>query len=296
MKSMLNQLEKEVDSFYSTFKDDPSKTSAWGHHYFCKEDGSVLTYNPENENEHQCPLCGEVYSSPLLTRVWRTIYRNEAALTILKAAVLYKSTNDKKYMDTLVSISSFYFNSYTKFKLHNKEDEFYDDLSDFAWGCGRIMPQCLNESIFFIRIFTGLELVKEELPEELLKNIKEEFSEEFFALANPQVNKVHNISCWLNSAIGVIGLFSENKKMIEFAFDGTYNINRQLREGVTEDGFWYEGSIHYNFFTLEGVSYLALFAQRYEHSFEEMDVIKKMLVAAYNYAFSNQELPNPNDG
>ncbi|GEM02363.1 Heparinase II/III-like protein [Halolactibacillus halophilus] len=296
IQNMLTQMEKEVVTYHDNFSDTPEKTSAWGHHYFCKKDGNVLTYNPNNEDVHQCSLCGEEYTSPLLTRVWRTIYRNEAAVNVLKSAVLYKVTQEKKYLDVVLSISNFYFDTYTDFKLHNKEDNFYEDIEDFGWGSARIMPQCLNESIFFIRIFTALELVKTELPKDMLEKIENKFSHDFFMLAKPQVNKVHNISCWLNSAIGVIGLFANNEEMIRFTFEGEYNINRQLREGVTADGFWYEGSIHYNFFTLEGVSYLALFSQRYEHSFEEEAVIKKMLISAYNYAFSNHELPNPNDG
>lgn len=293
---MAEQMKLEIEEFYSTFEDSPSKRSAWGHHYFCKDDGNVLQYNPSDPHHHICPLCKKDYSSPLLDGVWIYLYRNEAALTILKASIIYKLTNEKKYLDVVISLASFYILSFKQFELHNKEGLFFDTIESMKWGCGRIMPQNLNESIFFIRIFTGLELVKDELPADLMDVIKTEFSEEFLNLLAPQINKVHNISCWMNSAIGVVGLFAENKKLISFAFDGEFNINRQLMEGVTEDGFWYEGSIHYNFFTLEGATYLALFAKTYNQEFRELGTVKKMLISAYDYAFSNQQLPNPNDG
>ena len=84
----------------------------------------------------------------------------------------------------------------------------------------------------------------------------------------------YNIRCWNNCAIGLIGLFFQDKEMIEFAFEGPFNIRKQIQEGVTSDGFWYEGSIHYNFFTLEGITPLLLFSEIYNYDFgkEEKEI------------------------
>ena len=75
-------------------------------------------------------------------------------------------------------------------------------------------------------------------------------------------------------------------------------MHEQLKKGVTKDGFWYEGSIHYNFFLLEGVSYLFLFSKIYDYDFgqESTAILERMFVQAYQYAFDNLYLPNPNDG
>ncbi len=77
----------------------------------------------------------------------------------------------------------------------------------------------------------------------------------------PQAVAIHNISCWSLSAIGVMGLAMHDQEMIDYAFKSQFNMHEQLKKGVTKDGFWYEGSIHYNFFLLEGVSYLFLFSK-----------------------------------
>jgi hypothetical protein len=70
-----------------------------------------------------------------------------------------------------------------------------------------------------------------------------------------------------------------------------------LQKGVTDDYFWYEGSIHYNYFTLEGITNLLLFSKLYDYDFKVgAEVIEKMLISAYEYAFDNHSLPNPNDG
>ena len=33
--SAIKTMQKEVDEFYASFKDDPNKISEWGHNYFC---------------------------------------------------------------------------------------------------------------------------------------------------------------------------------------------------------------------------------------------------------------------
>lgn len=295
-KAMFNTMENEVLSFAQNFHDDPKELSAWGHNYFCKDDGSALIYNPKDSHTHECPLCHKVYSDNLFHQVWVYKYRNEAILTLYKAAILYKVSQDNKYLEILKDISSFYMTQYDEFELHDKGGNTFESIESMGWGCGRIMPQGLNESISMIRFFAGLAVVEEDLSQEF-KALVSEFSLKVYSLLKPQVDKIHNISCWLNSAIGVMGLFTKNQEMIDFTFNGELNIRRQLREGVTLDKFWYEGSIHYNFFTLEGVSYLSLFAKHYNYSFgEELQIIEDMFIAAYKYAFSSHRLPNPNDG
>jgi len=77
-----------------------------------------------------------------------------------------------------------------------------------------------------------------------------------------------------------------------------YNIYEQLENGLTESGFWYECSIHYNFFALEGLMTFLVFAKSYGHKIpnEYLEKVKKMLYAAYDYAFDNDIFPNPSDG
>lgn len=295
-QAMISQMQTEVDSFFKNFHDDPVLTSEWGHYYFCNDDGGRLIFDLNNPKSHICEVCGKNFTDEVYDGVWTYFYRNEAVLTALKAAVLYKRFEDEKYLNILKTIISFYADNYTKFKIHDKARNVFDNYSDMTWGCGRIMPQGLNESIIAIRLINALEIVKDKLDKTYLDYLYQKMFKEMFYLLKPQVDQIHNIRCWNNSAIGIIGLFFNDKEMIDFAFNGEFNINRQLREGVTKDHFWYEGSIHYNFFTLEGVTNLLVFAKVYDYPFEEEKIVEKMFVEAYHYAFSNQYFPNPNDG
>ncbi len=297
-KKAIKKIQSEVDEFASEFKDDPKKTSEWGHSYFCDYDGGRLIFDIHKPHTHKCSVCGKEFSNELYDGVWTYFYRNQAILTIWKAAGIYAYNKDKKYLDVIKNIMGFYAKNYTKFKIHNKERKVFKNYDEMKWGCGRILPQGLNESIITIRMIQALEIVKNDLEQEFLDYVYEHLFKEIYLLLKPQVNMIHNIRCWNNCAIGLIGLFFKDQEMIDFAFNGPYNIRKQIDEGVTADGFWYEGSIHYNFFTLEGITPLILFSEIYGYDFgqKQKEVVKNMFISAYHYAFDNQYFPNPNDG
>lgn len=295
---MVNQMAVEVNDFSKNFTDDPSLSSGWGHNYFCKSDGGRLIFDIKCRNHHVCEICGSTYNTELLEQVWVYFYRNEAVMTLWKAAFLYHVTDDIRYYEIVRQIGLYYAKNYLQFSIHDKFGKQYKSTFDMAWGCGRIMPQGLNESIFVIKMINGLELVKELISDSDMKCYQEMF-QNVYELLEPQPKKqgIHNIACWNHSAIGMMGLFLGDKVMKAYAFEGPFNIHEQLSQGVTDDGFWYEGSIHYNFFTLEGVSNLLFFCDLYDHDPGNMKpIVEKMLLSAYDYAFDNHQLPNPNDG
>ncbi len=296
-KDMINNMKKEVDNFIKDFKDDPNVNSEWGHYYFCNNDGGRLIFDLNKPHTHVCEVCNKQFTSEIYDGVWVYFYRNTAILTAWKAACLYKALDDKKYLDVVKTIIGFYASNYKKFRIHNKEREVFSSYEEMKWGCGRILPQGLNESIIAIRMINALEIIKDDLDTTFLDDVYNNMFREMYYLLSPQVESIHNIRCWNNSAIGVIGLFFNDQEMIDFAFNGKFNIRRQLREGVTKDNFWYEGSIHYDFFTLEGVSALALYSRIYNYDFgSELDILHKMFIEPYHYAFNNGYFPNPNDG
>ncbi len=297
-RRIIEDMRRDVDSFLPNFSDSPETLSRWGHYYFCDQDGGRLIFDPALPHEHRCQVCGTVYKNQILDGVWTSFYRNRAVVLALVSAVVYRATKEKKYLDYTVKVISFYAENYEKFPLHNKENDHCVSYDTMAWGCGKMMPQGLNESIVAIRFVQAIELLRDELDEEWLLWVHEKMFREMFRLLAPQVNSIHNISCWDLSAIGVIGLAFHDEEMVDFAFHSEFNIREQLKKGVTQDSFWYEGSIHYNFFLLEGISYLFLFSKIYGYDFgkESTEIFENMFIQAYHYGFDNQYLPNPNDG
>lgn len=297
-REIIEEMKRDVDSFLPTFSDSPDALSRWGHYYFCDDDGGRLIFDLNSPHEHRCEVCGKRFESDIFDGVWVYFYRNKAVVMALVSAVIYKATKEQQYLDYAVRVMKFYAENYKKFPLHNKENKKGNSYEDMPWGCGRMMPQGLNESIVAIRFVQMIEILREELESDLLDLIYQNMFREMFGLLAPQATAIHNISCWNLSAIGVMGLAFQDQEMIDFAFNSQFNIRKQLEVGVTSDYFWYEGSIHYNFFLLEGVSYLFLFSKIYHYEFGEKssEIFTNMFTQAYHYAFDNQYLPNPNDG
>lgn len=294
----LEAMKRDVDAFMPGFSDSPAKLSRWGHHYFCDDDGGRLIFDLASPSEHRCSVCGKVYRDETQNGVWVTFYRNRAVVMALVSALIYRATGETRYRDYAVGVMEFYAEHYREFPLHNKENVICSSYEDMKWGCGRMMPQGLNEAIVAIRFIQTIEILREELDPAWLENIHQKMFREMFQLMAPQAVAIHNISCWSLAAIGVMGLAMQDQEMIDYAFNSPFNIREQLKQGVTQDGFWYEGSIHYNFFLLEGVSYLFLFSKIYDYDFgqESTAILERMFEQAYQYAFDNLYLPNPNDG
>ena len=296
-RPMLAEMEKEVSHFMAHYHDDSRFISGWGHGYFCEEDGGRLIYDITKPFEHKCSICGKVYDEYQHNACFVTFMRNEAVVTAVKCAILFRVLRNRQYLDILKTIIGFYAEHYSEFVIHAKTKVLCDPTEDVG-GAGKIMPQGLNEAIIAIRMVNAMELVKEELEESWLEEISRRLYEPMFNLFYPQKQHIHNIPTWINRAIGVMGFFFGNVDWVKEATENPFNLYEQLKHGVTESGFWYEGSIHYNFFALEGVMNFMVFAQTYGHQVPKWAEKKVILMfdAAYRYAFDNDLFPNPSDG
>lgn len=294
---MLTAMKQETECFMERFKDDPRFLSGWGHGYFCNEDGGRLIYDINKPYEHKCSICGKVYSEFIYDSYFITMFRNDAVVTAMKAALLYAVYAEEKYLTFVKTIVGFYSDNYEHFAVHAKE-KINCNLNEDVGGAGKIMPQGLNEAIVAIRFIIALELVKDSLDTTWIQEVKEKLFAPMVKLLLPQKMHIHNIPVWINSAIGSMGLFFQEEEWVKEATKNPYHVYEQIRNGVTDSGFWYEGSIHYNFFALEGLMSFLVFAKSYclDIPSDIEDTVFHMLEAAYEYAFDNDIFPNPSDG
>lgn len=295
--AMLIDMEKSVRTFFRDFVDKPEWLSGWGHNYFCEEDGGRLIFAQNSPHTHICPVCGHVYSGEKFDRAWIYLNRVMAVQEAEKSAYLYRATGDADFAGFVVRLIDYFAKNYQKFALHAKDFLGQPPPEDVG-GAGRITPQGLNEAMVLAKLLRAMDILGDALPAATRENAEIQlFAPAIEQVLSPQLNAVHNIKCWINSAIAMAGIYFDNPKWRDLAFCGEYNLARQLREGVTADNFWYEGSIHYNFFTLEAILALLDFCKKYGHDFGAgREIPRAMLYAAYDYAFDSGVLPNPNDG
>jgi len=286
----VESMKQQVDLWINIFKDDPSKLSGWGHIYFCEEDGEKLVFDLDKPNSHICPICAKEYSGGKYDAAWIYMYRYEAILSAMKAAVLYKLYEDEKYIKYVKKVISFYSDNYDKFEVHGR--------GATTSGNGKITPQALNEAIFIVKVVNILELLKWNLEKEYVEGVTNKLLKTGAYFIDSQKKIIHNIPCWINAAVSIVGLFSEDKDLIYRGLYSEFGFENQVIKGVTKDYFWYEGSIHYNFFTIEAFMNTLLFSSIYNSPINEevKKIVKNMIIVPSKYAFDNLVLPNPNDG
>lgn len=296
-QKMLKEMSKEIEMLDKNFQDSPDLLSGWGHDYFCNEDGGALIYDIDTPYVHRCPICGKEYTGIKYDQCWRYTYRYNLIASLPKAALLFRVTKDKKYITYIEKILNFYKDNYLKFKLQAK-GKLVEDLNIDVGGASRIMPQGLNEAIMITKISFALELIKEEISQEWIEDLYNKFFKYVIDILDKQRIRLHNIALWIGAAIASTGALLNDKSIIDSVYNGEFGIRNQIKNGFTKDGFWYEGSIHYNYFALEGVLTFFVIAKLNNYKIEDeiLEQILFVLKAPYEYSFKNLRLPNPNDG
>jgi hypothetical protein len=111
----------------------------------------------------------------------------------------------------------------------------------------------------------------------------------------PHKMGVHNIQCWKNSAVGLVGFLLGDKQLIWEAIE---NPERgywtQMRKGVSEDGVWWEGAWGYHFYTLSALWHLTEAARNCGINLYG-DELKRMFDAPFKFMMPNWRLPAFND-
>lgn len=286
-KSLVEKMKADVAWFAKYFTDTPQQESGWGHHYFCNSDGTFLQYNRLSPQRHICPTCKKVFTDAAYNHAWLYLYRYDAFMSVYEAAALYVLEKDAVYLTHIQTILLFYAQRYAQFAPHGE-----------ASGLGKITPQMLDESVFLVRILCACMLVREDLSASFLQNVIDKLLLPAAYFVDEQKKAIHNIPCWINACVAGVGFFAHDEKLIHSALYGPFGLEQQLKKGVTADNFWFEGSIHYNFYTIEALLHTALFAKNSGITLpgKVTKTLYNMMLAPSKLAFEDTSLPNPNDG
>lgn len=285
-KQILVENKTKIDWWVAHYEDDPARTAGWMHHYFCKHCAVKLSFDPAHPHKHKCSKCGKLRQDQEADEAWNAAYRSGAGTHIFDAAVLYKLYQDQTYLNFIRKVLAFYAEHLEAFKVRTPEG--YE---------GKFSGINLSDAVTICWMLNGMELIKEEFSAAELEMYKNRF---FFPMAeflHTKKGGTPNISCWMKSALGMIGLFFNEHKWCSLAANGEEGIKRMLSEGLLPEGFWYESSFHYHFYCAEGLTYYAVFCELYNYDFSKFtDSIRKMYRHPVQYAFPNGRFPSPNDG
>ncbi|RKY04706.1 heparinase [Candidatus Poribacteria bacterium] len=291
-------IEKRAERWLKEEIKLPPRGGNWWHWYACPVHGARLRTGRrigEWRWEHICTVGGEVllgdpsrperdYDGCVISGI-----HHRLAGAVRDLGLAYQVTGDRRYAEKAEEILIAYAKRYLSYPLH-------DVRGRARIGGGRVGPQTLDESTWLIPICQGADLIWETLSEEERRLIADKLllpaAKEVIL---PHKMGVHNIQCWKNSAVGLVGFLLGDEELIREAIDNPERgYWRQMRDGVRPDGVWWEGAWGYHFYTLSALWSLTEAARNCGIDLY-CEELKKMFDAPLNFAMPNLHLPPFND-
>lgn len=265
----------------------PREQSVWTHHYYCDTCGSRLEFDVTKPLAHVCPSCDKTYGDAEKNGAWRTLLHNRLMQDVESAAILARiHPEPRDYVEFIRKTLLYYARNYSEYPVHG------------IWaGKGKVLPQCLDEAVWIIQAGRCLSWGKDQTwfsPSEW-EFLRDGLFRPVAELLKPQITKIHNIHVWLNSAVATCAWWMGDADLLDWTIDGEFGWKQQLEKGVNRDGFWWEGSIGYHFYSFRAFASLALTAEDAGRRLWDADKFSKMLLAPLDLACADGKLPAHND-
>ena len=163
-------------------------------------------------------------------------------------------------------------------------------------GIGRATAHYLTESTWLIAMAQAADMIWDQLALAERRMLAEKV---FYPALRDSIDPVrcyvHNIQCWKNSALGLVGLLYDDAEWIHKALhDGAEGYWQQIEQGILPGGVWYEGSWGYHFYTMSAMVPLT---EACRHCGIDLygDGLKEMYLAPTRFVMPDMRLPNFND-
>ncbi len=263
----------------------PEGPTGWYHDYFCPDHGVKLTYDRKRPREHVCPEDGKVWTGPKLDAYWVATTLNSVLGATRDAALVYALGEGEPYAE-LAAKSLDDFATYYQRRVSDRKPP-------------RLMWQSLDEATYVLAAVQAYELVYDSpaMTDERRRHIEDDWLRPTAEFLETQRKTIHNIHCWYNAAICAIGLVLGAQDMVSFAVDGPgHGFRQQIEKGVMADGYWFEGSYGYHFYTLSALANLIFPALNNGIDLQpQLARVREMYLAPINMATAEWLVPPTND-
>jgi hypothetical protein len=234
---------------------------------------------------------GEGYE---ITRIHNRLAEGTRAL-----GLVFRLTDDpaaaQAYLQAARTVLLGYAARYAGYEAHDQ----YGRTGARAYHPGKVLSQGLDEGIWLAAMAFGFDLVQEALSEEDRRTIGDGLLRPAADLLTAYNVGRHNHQTYYNFGIGLAGLALDEPRYVEHAIlKPDSGLLYQLSPGAsfTSDGFWYEGSVHYHYYALEGMLGLAEAAQRNGFEPYSLPALRGAFDFPLAYADAEGRLPAFNDG
>ena len=106
---------------------------------------------------------------------------------------------------------------------------------------------------------------------------------------------IHNIANWNNAALATLALALGDDALLDTELHGSAGLRAQLIHGIRADGFWWEGSPSYHYYTLAALIWTMRVLRASGRAFDDEGALHRMFRAPIAIAFPDLSLPAIHD-
>ena len=285
---IVSTMRDRVDTQLSHSIDVPTQAGGWIHRYISPENWMPLIYDSQSPDIHRSSL-GDSYTGEPYDGGWRVWRHRELSNLARDAALLYKITNEEKYLNASINILQQYADIYLNFD---------GDWDADKWMLkGRAMNQALTESLWAYPLILAYDLVSDLMPDaenvrnRLLIPVAETLTSAHDILIERE-RVHHNYLAWLLAALSCIAFTLDDKDLIERVMDSDGSFKANLDSGVLADGTHYETTPYYHNFVVLAYSIVALAAKSKDYDLYSVEGDKGQSIEKMWQAFAQLALPD----
>jgi len=279
-KRIFNGLKKRADGWLTRPFKPEVICGWWWHHYGCHDCGGRL--NMKGPHEHVCRSCGKTWDTEILFHVYWSRVHGSHAQAAHELALTYQMTGEERYAKRAIEFLLWYADHYADFPPSDKG--------------GKVVSQTLDECVWLLQMMGAADLAYPAMTREQARNIEQDLIHAGAQYTRNYGGGIHNIRCWHNSCWAAAGYFVGDPEMVDHARNHKYGFVAQMKQGVLEDGMWYERSMGYHSYTVEAILYHLKAAMHAGDDLHKMPQVSKLLTFPIAIAFPNLVTPSLNDG
>ncbi|MCX6588740.1 MAG: heparinase II/III family protein [Acidobacteria bacterium] len=233
----------------------PPDGGQWTHWYVCPSTGVRLRFEPPNG--HVCPSDNRRLTGWPYDQVIYADRHDALANAARDLAFAYRLTGNASYAAKAAWILNAYAERYPALPLHDRDNR-------NTRSGARVHAQTLDEAIWLLPLAWAFDLLNgtEALSPEQSARIERHLLRDAAATLLRNDAGISNWQSWHNAALAAVAITVNDTPLLTQALDGPSGLRFQLRQSVTPDGFWYEGSFTYHYYALDALWQTAELAAR----------------------------------
>lgn len=261
--------------------------ATWNLYYFCPDHGVRLVWDRHSPQAHRCPVDDHVFSGEPYDGAWWRWLNGLNAKACNQLGLLWQLTGEERYLNKVRELLMAYARYYPDYQEHGGIP--YN-------GPGKANAQTLCEANCHLDFALGYDFIAEALSAEDRQYIATRLLREGAEfLMRHRARQLHNHEVKIGCTIGVIGLILEDEAYLEFAVNAEYGLRYQLEHGLFDEGLWFEGSVHYHFYALQGFWSFEKLARGSRYSLLDLPHYRKMLSFPLQLLMPDGSFPRIND-